>query len=321
MKIIKIIFFIPIYIIKMFIKGFKVLSLFLSRGFYFYLEKLFTWIEKLIPLKLNRKLIERFQNLKEEPSHIVMVIIWFLCALYIFDTLHVDTSNYIQTLSYKGVKPVVKESKKDKKSKKENVLLSKELNLYRIYGKYSLDEIDFSTLKKTNSDTIAWITVEGTTINYPIVQASDNDYYLNHSYDKAYSVGGWTFMDYRNNRMKDKNTIFYGHNLINNTAFGSMSKLFSSKRKDIKILVLTDEGKTYTYQVFSGYTVKPEVYYLQTEFYSNDEYQKFLKTLSSRNTLSVNVPVTTNDNIITLSTCTDDNKGRRVIHSKLISTE
>lgn len=318
MKIIKAVFFIPIYLYKMFIKGFGVLSLFLSRGFYFYLEKLFKKLEKLIPIKINHRLAEHFGNLREQPSHIVTVIICFLCALYIFDTIYIDDNNYINSLSLNEIKPI---KKKHKDTKEENILLSKELNLYRIYGKYSIDQIDFLKLKKTNDDTIAWLIVEGTSINYPIVQAKDNDYYLNHSYDKARSVGGWTFMDYRNDKMNDKNTIFYGHNLLNNTSFGSMKKLFNNTKTDIKILVLTDEGKTYTYQVFSGYIINPETYYLQDSFYGEDDYQEFLNTITSRNILSVNVPVTVNDSIITLSTCTDDNKGRRVIHAKLINIQ
>ena len=310
MKFIKSIFFVPIYLFKMFIKGFNVLSLFLSRGFYFYLEKLFRAIEKVIPNKFNRQLIDRFEKLKEQPSHIVAIIVCSLCAIYIFDSIYIDNSSYVKEISLNDISSIKKDDSKKKVNKDENVLLNKELNLYRIYGKYSLNDIDFTKLKNTNQDTIAWLTVEGTTINYPIVQTSDNDYYLTHSYDKALTVTGWTFMDYRNNKMNDKNTIFYGHNLINNTSFGSLKKLFNERKSDINILVLTDDGKTYTYKVFSGYTIGPEVYYLRINFYGNDDYQKFLNTITSRNELAVSVPVTIDDSIITLSTCTDDNQGR-----------
>ena len=321
MKFIKSIFFVPIYLFKMFIKGFNVLSLFLSRGFYFYLEKLFRAIEKVIPNKFNRHLIDRFEKLKEQPSHIVAIIVCSLCAIYIFDSIYIDNSSYVKEISLNDISSIKKDDSKKKVNKDENVLLNKELNLYRIYGKYSLNDIDFTKLKNTNQDTIAWLTVEGTTINYPIVQTSDNDYYLTHSYDKALTVTGCTFMYYTNNKMNDKNTIFYGHNLINNTSFGSLKKLFNERKSDINILVLTDDGKTYTYKVFSGYTIGPEVYYLRINFYGNDDYQKFLNTITSRNELAVSVPVTIDDSIITLSTCTDDNQGRRVIHAKLINIQ
>lgn len=319
MKFVKKIIFMPVTIVKIFIKGFKVLSLFLSRGFYFYLEKLFAFFEKIIPFKFFHSIVEYFQQRKEQPSHIVMIIVWFLCLLYLFDTLHVDNTNYVNAMFEKDINPE-KVEKSDNKN--DNILLNKEMNLYRIYGKYQLGDINFKELKESNEETIAWITVEGTNINYPVVQTKDNDYYLNHSFDRSYSTGGWTFMDYRNDdKMHDNNTIFYGHNLLNKTSFGSLDKVFTSSKSDIKILVLTDDGKMYTYQVFSGYIIEPEVYYLQTNFYTDSEYQTFLDTLVSRNTIAANAPVTVNDSIITLSTCTDDNKGRKVIHAKLVQVQ
>lgn len=320
MKILKIIFFIPVSIIKYFIKGFRTLSLFLSRGFYFYLEKLFVLLEKIIPIKKIHFFVDYFKKRQEQPTHIVMIIVWFLCLLYLFDALHVDNNNsYVQSIFDDSSKP---ESTEKSDNSNKNLLLNKELNLFRIYGKYQLSDINFDELKKTNNDTVAWIIVEGTNVNYPVVQTSDNDYYLNHSFDKSYSTGGWTFMDYRNdNLLDDKNTIFYGHNLLNKTSFGSLDKIFSSKKAENKILVLTADGKTYTYQIFSGYIIEPEVYYLQTNFYTDIEYQTFIDTLVSRNTVAANSSVTINDKIITLSTCTDDNKGRKVIHAKLIQEQ
>ena len=318
MKILKAIIFIPVSIIKTFIKGFNTLSLFLSRGFYFYLEKLFAFLAKIIPIKKLNSVVDYFKRRQEQPTHIVMIIVWFLCLLYLFDALHADSGNYVQRIFDGDSKP----GKVVDKSKNDNLLLNKDLNLYRMFGKYQLSDINFAELKKSNPDTVAWIVVEGTNVNYPIVQTTDNDYYLNHSFDKSYSTGGWTFMDYRNDsQMGDKNTIFYGHNLLNKTAFGSLNKIFKSKQSNIKILVLTAAGKMYTYQVFSGYIIGPEIYYLQTNFYTDGEYQTFLDTLAGRNTIAANAQVSINDKIITLSTCTDDNKGRKVIHAKLIGEQ
>lgn len=318
MKVLKVIFFIPLSIIQFFVKGFRVLSLFLSRGFYYYFEKLFTFLGKIFPFSFNTSLVQYFQRRREQPSHIVMMIVWFLFLLYLFDTLHVDNQNYVQAMFDEGVtQNVVVEEKTEESS--QSILLNKEMNLFRIYGKYQLDDIHFSELKKDNADTIAWISVEGTNINYPIVQTTDNDYYLSHSFDKSYSTGGWTFMDYRNDsHLGDQNTIFYGHNLLNKTSFGSLDKLFKSNKKNIKIMVLTDDGVKRVYQVFSAYTIEPEVFYLQTNFLSDDDYQTFLDTIASRNTISVDSSVSKTDSIITLSTCTDDNKGRKVVHAKLV---
>lgn len=318
MKIFKTLFFIPLSIIQFFVKGFRVLSLFLSRGFYYYFEKLFTFFEKIFPFRFNTFFVDYFKKRREQPSHIVMMIVWFLCLLYLFDTVHIDHNNYVQAMFDGSIsKPVVVEEKVEDSS--QSILFNKEMNLFRIYGKYQLEDIQFSELKKENSDSVAWISVEETNINYPVVQTKDNDYYLSHSFDKSYSTGGWTFMDYRNdNDMKDQNTIFYGHNLLNKTSFGSIDKIFKSNKKNIKIMVLTDDGVRHVYQVFSAYTIEPEVFYLQNNFVSDDDYKIFLDTISSRNTISVDPSVDITDSIITLSTCTDDNKGRKVVHAKLI---
>ena len=319
----KFILFIPYKIVCWFVRGFQALSLFLSRGFYFYFKKFFEWMKKLLPISSLDKVIHYFQVRQEQPSHIVMVIVWFLAGLYLFDTFYVapvDTAQF----RFEEV-PVISSDTTPASSdvastSEENILFSKEMNLYRIYGKYSLGDINFEDLRNKNADTVAWIMVEGTNINYPIVQTDNNDYYLNHSYDYSYSVNGWTFMDYRNSsNMQDSNTVFYGHNLLNKTSFGSIDKLFKNKQSDIKIRVLTADRQIFTYQVFSAYYIDPEIYYIQTSFYNLDEYQQFLNTIAGRNIIEVDNTVTISDKIITLSTCTDDNKGRKVVHAKLIS--
>ena len=83
---------------------------------------------------------------------------------------------------------------------------------------------------KVNKEIVSWISVDSTNINYPIVKSDDNEFYLNHNINKSYDSSGWIFMDYRNNSdLSDFNTIFYGHNLINKTSFGSVSNMFNDK--------------------------------------------------------------------------------------------
>ena len=322
---------IPYYIVKLTIKGFvqqvslgikgfKTLSLFLSRGFYFYFEKLFTFLKKITNLEFLQKPINYFRIKREEPSHIVLIIIWFLTLLFLYDSLYTDNNSLIQEIPKDNITvKVAQENIDEVESTKENELLTTDFNLYRVFNKYSLKDINIKDLQKRNSDTVSWIIVEGTTINYPIVQTDNNDYYLSHSFDKSYTYNGWTFLDYRNDsKMTDQNTIFYGHNLLNGTAFGSIKNVFNNPNNN-KIMIITSDQKKYTYQVFSGYTIDPELYYLQTNFKDTESYKTFLETLSNRNTINVDNSVDVNDKIITLSTCTDDNTGRRVIHAKLIS--
>ena len=94
----------------------------------------------------------------------------------------------------------------------------------------NLLNVDFTELKNINSNTKGWIQVNGTNINYPFVQANDNNYYLTHSYDNSYNSAGWVFMDYRNNvENLSKNTILYAHGRLDTTMFGSLRNITKSK--------------------------------------------------------------------------------------------
>ena len=102
-------------------------------------------------------------------------------------------------------------------------------NPYWDYIKMNLISVNFDDLLKINNETKGWIQVNGTNINYPFVQTSNNDYYLTHSYDKSYNQAGWVFMDYRNDTINyDKNTILYAHGMNNKTMFGSLRNILNS---------------------------------------------------------------------------------------------
>ena len=320
MKIIKTILFSPYYLIQIFLKGFSILSSYLSNGFYFYFEMLFKLLNKIIPFSFFYSLSLYFKRQRENSSQLLFLIFLFVVGFYLYDNIYVDQTNYVSGVLKTNIYNKVSSTQitSNKKKVDDNLFFSEEMNYYRMFGKYSFEDISISKLKGMNMDTKMWITVDYTNINYPVLQTSNNDYYLNHSFDQSYSLNGWIFMDYRNTMLEDKNTIFYGHNLLNKTSFGSLVNLFSSHYSNIPIQIITENG-IYTYQVFSGYLIDDEVYYLQNNFYSNQDYSSFLEVISKRNVLPVDSSVSTSDKIITLSTCTDDNKGRRVIHAKLIS--
>ena len=69
--------------------------------------------------------------------------------------------------------------------------------------------IDFDSLKQKNSDTIAWLKVNGTNIEYPVVKTTNNDFYMTHSFDKNYNSAGWVFMDYKDGKIIQTILVFY----------------------------------------------------------------------------------------------------------------
>ena len=194
---------------------------------------------------------------------------------------------------------------------------------YWYYMSMSLLDVDFTELKKKNNDTAGWIQVNGTNINYPYVHTIDNNYYLNHSFDKSYNSAGWVFLDYRNDKNEyGRNNILYAHSRLDNTMFGSLRDIVTPSwynNSNNYVIKTSNENTNALWQVFSVYTIEPESYYIKTKF--NDlEFDKFLNTIASRSIHDFNVSLSIEDKILTLSSCYYENK-RVVLHAKLIRLE
>lgn len=192
---------------------------------------------------------------------------------------------------------------------------------YWYYIKIPLIQVNFEELKKKNPDTVAWIQVNNTNINYPVVQTTDNNYYLTHSYDKSTNEAGWVFMDFRNNHnFTNKNTIIYAHSRLDKTMFGSLSSVLKEswyKNKDNHIIKISTPTENSLWQIFSVYKIKEETYYITTDFSNNNTYLEFLNTLKNRSKYNFNTTINENDIILTLSTCYSDTE-RTVVHAKMI---
>lgn len=195
---------------------------------------------------------------------------------------------------------------------------------YWDYIKMKLINVDFKELKKKNNHTVGWIQVNGTNINYPFVQTNNNDFYLNHAYDKSYNSAGWVFMDYRNSLSDfDKNTILYAHGRLDNTMFGSLRYILKNewiKNSENYVIKLSTEYENTLWQVFSIYRIPTTSDYLQIEFKDGKAFTKFTNKLIKRSQYNFKTKIGENDKIITLSTCFDDND-KLVLHAKLIKRE
>lgn len=180
----------------------------------------------------------------------------------------------------------------------------------------------FSTLQEINKDTVGWLTVNNTRIDYPVVQAKDNDYYLRRDYYQNKNRHGWIFMDYRNNPDElNENTIIYGHNLANQTMFGTLRYALNSywyKKSANQIITFNTPNENMKFQIFSIYTIPTTNDYLDITFPTTDAYQSYIDLVKGRSIYDFNIEVTTGDKILTLSTCANGNDKRLVIHAKLI---
>ena len=180
--------------------------------------------------------------------------------------------------------------------------------------------VDFNLLKKQNSDTVAWIKVNGTNIEYPIVKAKDNEYYLTHSFDKSSNSAGWIFADYKNKfDGTDKNIVVYGHNRKDKSMFGSLKNILSSQwqnNSENTEITFVSENENCIYKVFSVYQIQKEDYYIKTNFNSNNEFQKFLETIKNRSVKNFGTTVSPSDSILTISTCAANDNYRIALHAK-----
>lgn len=243
---------------------------------------------------------------------------------------------YLGNWIYEGNKVNnLKEDLKDKTEIKEVIdtsanSIKDEVNIEDIvnddmYWKYlntPLSSVDFSKLVLENNDTKGWIIVNNTNVDYPVVQSINNEYYLNHAYDKSKNKAGWIYADYRNNISNlDRNTVIYGHGRKDGVMFGSLVNTLNSDwytNPNNQVIQFSTLEYDSMWQIFSIYKIEAESYYITTEFSSDTTYKVFIDTMKSRSIYDFNVDVTKDDKILTLSTCYNDYGMRLVVQAKLI---
>lgn len=266
------------------------------------------------------------KRLRKDRIILLFLMIFFFTVL-IFSTYKVinwmsDNESTDKVIEKINENTTIEEVKDDENTEVvETPTEPEEVSDYFYFISFPLIDVDFESLLKTNNETVGWINVNNTNINYPFVQGVNNTYYLTHSFDKSYNNAGWVYMDYRNNKeMDNKNTILYAHGRFDKTMFGSLYKTqYSSwyQDKSNHIIRVSTPSVNLSYQVFSVYKIEEESYYIKTSFSNDEEYSEFLNTIKSRSKYDFNVSLTSTDNIITLSTCAND-KERYVVHAKLI---
>lgn len=184
---------------------------------------------------------------------------------------------------------------------------------------------DIVSIYNVNPETVAWLTVPNTNIDYAVVQTTNNKYYLTHNIYMEEDNNGWVFMDYRNNvNLLSDNIIIYAHNrYYSGVMFGTLQNTMrynwytDPNNQIITLRTMYDELK---YQVFSIYKVEVTTDYLQVIFSSNEEKLEMFNMVKDRSMYDFGITLNEDDKIITLSTCADENN-RYVLHAVLINDE
>lgn len=177
----------------------------------------------------------------------------------------------------------------------------------------ALKDMDFSALRQQNPDVLGWILIPGTRVSYPVVQGTDNSYYLDHTWRGGKNSVGAIFMECRNSSdLSDFNTIIYGHRMNNRSMFGTLSQYKSrSYWQAHPYVYLTDDSGTHRYEIFAAgeVSVDSDVYRLGLR--SSSGRQSFLDSCLSLSALNTGVTPHVYDKVLTLSTCTGNGHATR----------
>lgn len=192
------------------------------------------------------------------------------------------------------------------------------------YDEFSPIAIDFDLLSEQSSDIIGWIYLPDSPINYPVLQAEDNSFYLHRLYDETYNAGGSIFADYEcPGDFSGRNTIIYGHNLTDKSMFGTI-RYFSLEGnqeyyEEHPVFYINTPGGNYKCEVFSCYVTTTDSDAYKLGFESDEDYAEFLEERQSLSKIETPILLSTEDRIVTLSTCSYEfQNARTVVHARLV---
>ncbi len=180
---------------------------------------------------------------------------------------------------------------------------------------------DVAGVYNMNPETVAWLKVNNTNIDYPVVKTTNNSYYLNHNINFEEDNNGWVFMDYRNDiDLLSDNIIVYAHNrYYNGVMFGTLQNTLRRNwytNPDNQIISLKTLYEDLNYKIFSIYKVEITTDYLQVLFASDEDKLSLFNLVKDRSIYDFGIELNKDDKILTLSTCADENN-RYVVHAVL----
>ena len=178
--------------------------------------------------------------------------------------------------------------------------------------------VDFQKLLKINPDTIAWIRFpqEPSQINYPVVQGKDNSWYLKKTFSANENTLGAIFLNVNNKKeFSDKNSVIYGHRMRDGSMFRHLQDYDTKEfwKSNPYFYIYTVDGRILKYHIYSAGQVVDTSETYQTTFGTDEEYQSFLDMTKSSSLYDTGVEVTTDDTIVTLSTCTSASDNHRFV--------
>ena len=181
--------------------------------------------------------------------------------------------------------------------------------------------VDLNSLFADYPDAVAWLYSPNTPINYGVVEAADNDFYLHRAMDGSQSASGSLFADCNNSRdFSDENTVIYGHHMNDGSKFASiMGYRERGYYAQHPVMYLSTPDMNYRVEIFSGYLTDADSDTYTFRFDSTQEYAAWLQRMRSQSDFQTDVMLSTNDRVITLSTCSYEyTDARYVVQGRLV---
>jgi sortase B len=175
--------------------------------------------------------------------------------------------------------------------------------------------VDFYALQETIPGITAWIVADGTIINYPVMQWTNNDHFLNHLPDGTRHIMGSIFLDYRNSPdFTDKNSVIYGHHMRSGDMFSQLEFYKEQEFYDRHpIIMLYTPERDYRIELFAGYVADALRETIPVAFSGASDFEAYIAEARRRSVFESSVDVGANDRLVTLVTCTHGSVNARFV--------
>ena len=255
-------------------------------------------------------------------SKIILMLLIVILAISSYFFIKELVKNKKETDIFDDLQEIVENSENTTNENQFTDILEKEEGSLSSENTYNLENI-----AKINSDVIGWIKIDGTNIDYPIMQ--NGNYYLHRNIYKNYSNHGTPYLAEYCNLRASENLIIFGHHMKDNTMFSELVNYknysYYKNHKYIYFYTLKD-GQTIknTYEIAMAfktiaYSDSGFKYYNYTNFYDEDEFNSFVRKCRDLEFYNTSIDLKYGDKLITLSTCEYSQKnGRMVIVAKKI---
>ena len=249
---------------------------------------------------------EKGKHIKKNKLQLLCIVIFILSVIYItyyFYNLYIT------------------------KQRNENIFDNIEIPIVEVTPQKTERMLQLEELQKENTDIIGWVEIEGTDINYPVLQGTDNSYYMTHNYKKEYTKDGSIFLDKDYNlEIPSTNLLIYGHNNKNGTMFQSLEKYkkeeYYKEHPTIRFTALNEDAEYEIIAVFlSRVYYKNETNVFRYYFFINaenkEEFDYYINESKKASIYDTGKTAEYGTQLLTLSTCTYHvEDGRLVIVAK-----